>query len=63
MQAQFRYDIENEANKKIENLIFKSQFIDIKKEEELAMIVRMILPTNLKNTLLSNTVSSQIKKH
>ena len=58
IQSQFRYEIENEANKKIEIVTMKTQFNDVKKDEELAMIVNMVLPMNLKNTLLSNTVSA-----
>jgi hypothetical protein len=37
-------------------------FADIKKDEELANIVKCMLPNQLKMTLLSGTVSSQIKK-
>lgn len=37
-------------------------FSEIKKDEEIGNIVRAIIPPHLRNTLLSGTVSSQIKK-
>lgn len=61
-QSAYRFEIENEANRKIENQTFKKDFYEVKRDEELASIVRAILPPHLKTTLLSNTVSSQIKK-
>jgi hypothetical protein len=37
-------------------------FPEIKKDDEIASIVRLITPAHLRTTLLSATVSSQIKK-
>ena len=58
VQAPYRWEIENEANRKVENYTFRAVFSDIKKDEELANIVKCMLPNHLKTTLLSGTVSS-----
>ena len=44
IQAPYRYEVENEANRKIETYVFRSVFSDIKKDEELANIVKAIIP-------------------
>lgn len=62
IQSPYRFEIENEANRKVENYIFRAVFSEIKKDEELTCIVKAILPLSLRTTLLSGTVSSQIKK-
>lgn len=58
IQAPYRYEIENEANRKVETYAFKAVFTEIKKDEELSNIVRCMLPQHLKTSLLSGTVSS-----
>ena len=62
IQSPYRFEIENEANRKIETVYLKPVFTEIKRDEEIASIVRAIIPQHLRNTLISNTVSSQIKK-
>eukprot|EP00347_Sterkiella_histriomuscorum_P017673 403348434 len=62
IQSPFRQEIENDANRKVDILSFAQVFSEIKKDEEIANIVRAIIPQHLRTTLLSNTVSSQIKK-
>ena len=62
IQSPYRWEIENEANRKVEITGFKMVFNEIKKDEEIACIVRAIIPAHLRNSLLSNTVSSSIKK-
>lgn len=61
-QSPYRFEIENEANRKIETISFRQVFSEIIKDEEIATIIRLIIPAHLRNTLLSGTVSSQIKK-
>lgn len=61
-QAAYRWEVENEANRMVENYQFRAVFGEIKKDEELANIVKCMLPNHLKTSLLSGTVSSQIKK-
>ena len=58
IQAPYRFEIENEANKKVETFQFRTVFAEIKKDEELANIVKCMLPNHLKTSLLSGTVSS-----
>lgn len=43
-------------------ITFREVFHEIKKDDEIANIVRAIIPAHLRTTLLSGTVSSQIKK-
>ena len=40
VQAPYRFEIENEANRKVESYIFRQVFQEIKKDEELMNIVR-----------------------
>lgn len=62
VQSPYRFEIENEANRKVEAINFRQAFSEIKKDDEIVNIVRTIVPVHLRNTLLSGTVSSQIKK-
>jgi hypothetical protein len=62
IQSPYRFEIENEANRKVEVIHFRPVFPEIKKDEEIASIVRAIIPAHLRTSLLSGTVSSQIKK-
>jgi hypothetical protein len=57
-QAAFREEIMREANKRVENVEFKEVFKEIKRDDEMAAIVKAILPQHLRNTLLSGTVCS-----
>jgi hypothetical protein len=43
-QAAFRDDIMREATKRVENVEFKEVFKEIKRDEEMAAIVKAILP-------------------
>lgn len=58
IQSPYRFEIENEANRKVESISFRVVFPDIKKDDEIASIIRAIVPSHLRNTLLSGTVSS-----
>jgi len=58
IQSPYRFEIENEANRKVESITFRIVFPEIKKDEEIASIIRAIVPNHLRNTLLSGTVSS-----
>lgn len=58
IQSPYRFEIENDANRKIEFMTFQSVFHDIKKDDEIANIVRAIIPAHLRTSLLSGTVSS-----
>lgn len=62
IQSPYRFEIEGEANKKVEQITFKQTFQEIKRDEEIANIVRAIIPQHLRTSLLSGTVSSHIKK-
>ncbi len=57
IQSPYRWEIENEANRKVEIIVFKQVFSEIKKDEEIGCIVRAITPAHLRTSLLSNTVS------
>jgi hypothetical protein len=61
MLAPLRYDLENEANAKIEQVALREVYQPVKKEDELASLIKMIVPSNLKTTLLQSTVSQKIK--
>jgi 2-methylisocitrate lyase-like PEP mutase family enzyme len=54
-QASFRVEIIGEASKRVEISQFKQVFNDIKRDDELQAIVRMLLPNKM--TLLNNTVT------
>lgn len=43
-QAAFRDDIMRESTKRVENVEFKEVFKEIKRDEEMAAIVKAILP-------------------
>jgi hypothetical protein len=58
IQSPYRFEIENEANRKVESYVFKPVFTEIRKDDEIASVVRAIIPAHLRNTLLSGTVSS-----
>ncbi len=58
VQSPYRFEIENEANRKVEAIYFKNVFTDIKKDDEIGSILKAIIPPHLRTTLLSGTVSS-----
>jgi hypothetical protein len=58
IQSPFRWEIENEANRKVDSIQFKMVFPEIKRDDEIASIVKAIIPPHLRTTLLSGTVSS-----
>ena len=60
--SSFRAEISFDANKKVENVQLKNAFSDVKKDEEIAYLVRLITPQHMRTSLFSNTMSSQIKK-
>ena len=61
--AEYRHEIGSEASKKVDGLVLNKQvFTEMKRDEELCQVARMILPGHLRNTLISATVSSTIKK-
>jgi hypothetical protein len=62
IQAPYRFEIENEANRKVESYTFRQVFVEIKKDEEISNIIKQIIPAHLRTTLLSGTMSTQIKK-
>jgi hypothetical protein len=53
IQAPFRFEIENESCKKIETFAPKVVFSEIKRDEEITKIIRDIIPTHLKPSLLT----------
>jgi len=50
--SSLRHELQGDANKRIEAVQFKQVFGEIKKDEELASVAKMILPAHLKSTLL-----------
>ncbi len=44
VQAPYRFEIENEANKKVETYQFKPVFSEIKRDDEIASIIKAIVP-------------------
>ena len=61
-QSVYRWEIENDANRKVEAVAINKVFVEVKRDDEISNIVRAITPSHLKSTLLISTVSSQIKK-
>lgn len=57
LSAVLRYDLENEANLKIETLAFGNVFKEVKREEELAIMLKILVPQSMRSTLLTGTVS------
>lgn len=62
VQSAYRWEIESDANKKVDVFTSKTVFLEIKRDEEIACIVRAITPAHLRTSLLTGTVSSSIKK-
>ena len=60
MQALYRVEVSADANKRVEPANFKQVFNEVKRDEELQNIARLILPSKM--TLLNNTVTYQYKK-
>lgn len=54
-QAAYRVEISNEANKRVEISSFKQVFNEVKRDDELQAIAKLILPSKM--TLLNNTVT------
>lgn len=52
LQSGYRFELEHEASKKVELCQFKSAFSEIKRDDEIAFIVKAIIPNHLKTTLL-----------
>jgi len=44
IQAPYRFEVENEANRKVENIQFKAVFQEIRRDEEIHNIVKLIVP-------------------
>lgn len=44
IQAAYRFEVEHEANKKIETLAFRPVFSDVKRDEEIVSIIKLITP-------------------
>ena len=44
IKAPYRFEIENEANRKVETYAFRSVFIEIRKDEEISNIIKQIIP-------------------
>ncbi len=62
VQSSYRWEIEMDANKKVDVFISKPVFLEIKRDDEIGNLVRAITPAHLRSSLLVSTVSSQIKK-
>ena len=62
IQAPYRFEIENESCKKVETFTAKVVFPEIKKDEEITKIIRDIVPSHLKPSLLTQTLTYAKKK-
>ena len=51
-----------QANCKPENFEYRNAIKRVDKDEEIAFIVNMVLPKKLRTNLLSNTVSSNMRR-
>ena len=60
-KAKIRNDLLIEASKAIENYELKNTLPQIDRENEIATIVKHILPKKLRPALLSSTLTSQIR--
>jgi hypothetical protein len=58
VQSSFRWELEHEATKRVEPITFRQVFSEVKRDEEIASIVKLITPIQQRTTLLSGTVSS-----
>ena len=56
------HNLTMEAMKTNENLLLKPVFSPVDKEAELAQIINKICPKNMKNSLMSGTVMSHLRK-
>ena len=61
LKARLRHDLELEASKAVENYPLKNSLSAINRDDEIACIVKHILPKKLRPTLLSSTLTSQIR--
>ncbi len=62
IQAPYRFEIENESCKRVETFTAKVVFPEIKKDEEITKIIRDIVPSHLKPSLLTQTLTYAKKK-
>ena len=53
IQAPYRFEIEGESCKKVETFTPKPVFAEVKRDEEITKIIRDILPSHLKPSLLT----------
>lgn len=61
LKAKLRHDLQLEANKAVENYPLKNSLPEINRNDEIACIVKQILPKKLRPSLLSSTLTSQIR--
>ena len=62
LNSKCRHNLTMEAMKTNENLLLKPVFSPVDKEAELAQIINKICPKNMKNSLMSGTVMSHLRK-
>ena len=60
--SNLRISLAKEANQKIGNIGFKDVFPDVNKQEELACMIKLLVPKALRPTLLSSTLTSTIRR-
>lgn len=61
-QSLFRVELETEASKKVDQLAFKQVYPEVSKQDELAAVIRAIVPQAMRSTLLNSTVSQRVRK-
>ena len=61
-KSKVRLELSEEANKRIEHHKLKNVLPEVSKADEIACIVKMIVPSQLRPSLLSSTMASQIRK-
>lgn len=61
-KSKVRLELSAEANKRVENYKLKNVLPEVCRDDEIAFIVKMIVPSQLRPTLLSSTMASQIRK-
>jgi len=62
LKAKARVQLLKQANKQIEPIALKTTLQELRVDDELAYLVKLILPQKLRPTLISSTINSQIRR-
>ena len=62
LKAKARHQLLKQANKQVEPIALKTTQQELRKDDELAYLVKLILPQKLRPSLISSTINSQIRR-